>query len=49
MTIADMFTGLGDPETKQALDNVYSAEANDLTDILDQRDRDYCIAALRSR
>ena len=23
--------------------------ANDLTDILDQRDRDYCIAALRSR
>jgi hypothetical protein len=22
---------------------------NDLTDILDQRDRDYCIAALRSR
>ena len=24
-------------------------DAPDLTDILDQRDRDYCIAALRSR
>ena len=24
-------------------------ESHDLTDILDQRDRDYCMAALRSR
>jgi hypothetical protein len=39
--VSKMIALLGSPEQGDAV--------NDLTDILDQRDRDYCIAGLRSR